>query len=347
MKTKHKHNPLIFNVLLMACSFLILLFIFSSGLNPVNIDYIYTTSFLITTIAPLLLNFYILVPHFLKKEKHLLFLVLFTSNLALSTFLAAQYFKSALDSIFTNYYFVSYFSDEKLLIIFNVFLIVTTLIFLTEDWFYSFTNEKKTLKLANQRIKGQLNSLRSQINPHFLFNSLNVIYSLTLEKKEKTKDAIVQLSDILRYIIYDSDKKTVSLKNEIDLITNYISFQKFRKTNLNTISVKKDIIDSNYQLHPMLLLPLVENCFKHGLNNEVSENYIRIQINQNSTFFKFEIENNFSMNENDSQKTIFGIGLTNIKKNLELVYPNNHTFSIQNTNALFKVKLEIKSIISK
>lgn len=107
----------------------------------------------------------------------------------------------------------------------------TTLLKLAEDWFYFNATENRILKLKNTHIETQLTALRAQMNPHFLFNSLNVIYSMAIEKKENITKAIVELSDILRYVIYDSDTERVSLKQEVELINNFIAFQNYRGLN--------------------------------------------------------------------------------------------------------------------
>ena len=220
----NNHHALLFNSVLWFCSFTILLFIFSEDNSPKKIDFIYTGSFLATIIVPVLFNLYILIPLFLKTEKYLLFVITFLLTIIVFTQLNIWFFDYFIDYLFPDYFFISYHSNSKLITIFSIFLLGTTLIKLSIDWFYFNKHENLELKLKNQQIEMQLSLLRSQINPHFLFNSLNVIYALALEKKEETKDAIVQLSDILRYVIYDSNTQRVSLKDEIELLKNYIAF---------------------------------------------------------------------------------------------------------------------------
>lgn len=195
----NNHKPLVFNLFLWVLAYVILLFSFTQS-TPTKIDYIYTGSFLTTIVIPVILNLYVLIPQFLKQEKYILYIILFIVNLILFTQLNIWFFSHLIDYIFPEYYFISYHSNTKLTTIFIIFLIVTTLIKLSEDWFYFNRNENRDLKQRNQQIQTQLLSLRAQINPHFLFNSLNVIYALAVEKKDETKDAIVQLSDIYGYI---------------------------------------------------------------------------------------------------------------------------------------------------
>jgi len=343
LKKLNNHSPLLFNLVLWFCSFTILLFIFSKGQKPIKIDYIFTVSFLISVAIPVLINLYILLPRLLKKEKYLLFGIAFISNLILFTQLHNWLFEPLLDKVFPNYFFMSYFSNTRHIIIFSIFLISTTLLKLSEDWFYFNQNENKSLKSQNELIQIQLASLRSQINPHFLFNSLNVIYALAIQKKDNVKDAVVQLSDILRYVIYDSNTERVSLKDEITLLKNYIGFQKFRVQGFNNINLKISIENDGFNIYPMLLLPLIENSFKHGIKGNLDDTFINITMDQKEGSFNFIIENNSLEGNGNNSNESSGVGLENIQKNLDIVYPNNYTFTTINVNNIFTVQLTINT----
>ena len=337
----NNHRPVVFNLMLWIISFAILIYSFSEDNLPKKIDYIYTGCFLITIIIPVLINLYFLIPKFLKHEKYLIYFSCFILNLVTFTQLNILFFNHLIDYIFPDYYFISYHSNTKLITIFSVFLIGTTLIKLSEDWFYFNRNENRKLKTKNQQIQQELSILRSQINPHFLFNSLNVIYALAVGKKEKITDAIVHLSDILRYIIYDSNTNYVLLKDEVILLKNYIEFQKIRQHQTNNISFLIEITDNNYKIHPMLLLPLIENSFKHGIKGDIENTFINISLTQNNNVFYFVIENNFS-NDSESEKDKYsGLGIDHIKKNLDIVYPKKHAFNVSKTENKFTVSLKL------
>lgn len=337
----NNHNPFLFNVILWLCSFAILLFVFSENSNPKKIDFIYTSSFLVTIIIPVFLNLYIFIPYLLKREKYFLFVIVFISTIIVFTQFNIWFFSHIIDYIFPDYYFISYHSSTKLITLFSVFLIGTTFIKLSEDWIYFNRRENKKLKFENQQIQTQLFALRSQINPHFLFNSLNVIFALALEKKEETTKAIVQLSDILRYVIYDSNTESVSLKNEIILLNNYIEFQKYRHQVSDKIRFTHNIINDNYPIYPMLLLPLIENSFKHGIKGDIENTFINLNITQDDYEFHFFIENNCAKNLVISTKENSGLGIENIQKNLEIVYPDTHLFEITKTETTFMVSLKL------
>jgi len=333
-------NTVIFNLVLWICSFTIFLFVFTENGQPKTIDIIYTGSFLATIIVPVLINFYLLIPKLLKKEKYLFYALALVVNIFVFTQFNIWFFDHFIDFVFPDYYFISYHSNITLFTIFSVFLIVTTLIKLSVDWFYFNSRENRELKIKNQQMQSELTSLRSQINPHFLFNSLNVIYALALEKKDAIKDAIVQLSDILRYVIYDSSTKHVTLKEEVTLLKNYIEFQQFRHQQSDNITFNCNIDDENYPIYPMLLLPLVENSFKYGIKGDIDHTFIHINLILKDKEFMFDIENNYSESLLET-KEHSGLGLENIKKNLEIVYPKCHELNISKTKDTFKVNLKI------
>jgi LytS/YehU family sensor histidine kinase len=251
------------------------------------------------------------------------------------------FFQSLLDILFPDFFFISYVSKINGYTIFSIFLIATTLLKLAEDWFYFNTNENTSLKLENQHIQTQLSSLRSQINPHFLFNSLNVIYAMALEKEVDITKAIVELSDVLRYVIYDSDTERVSLKDEIKLLQNYISFQKYRVQISDIVNFKIDVKNENFKIYPMLLLPLLENSYKYGITDNDSFETIQVNLSQDKNQFKFVISNANTGLKNQLDSNYSGVGLENLKNNLHLVYPKQHQFNIKNTPETFTVTIQI------
>ncbi len=341
LKKLNNHSPLLFNLVLWFCAFIVVLFIFSKGQWPIKVDYIYTLCFLITVAIPIIINLYLIIPKLLKKEKYLIFIIAFIANLLIFTQLHLWFFEPLLDTLFSNHFFISYHSNTNLVIIFSIFLVATTLIKLSEDWFHFNQNENRVLKLQNKQIQLQLSSLKSQINPHFLFNSLNVIYALAIQKKEGIEGAIVQLSDILRYVIYDSNTDKVTLKDEFKLLKNYIEFQKFRVHGFNNITFKTNIENDAFAIYPMLLLPLLENSYKHGIKGDLDKTFINIHMQQEQNQFHFKIENNCDIEDNEDLDEKSGIGLENIVKNLEIVYPGAYQFVVKEDQGVFCVELAI------
>ncbi|MDP5228756.1 MAG: sensor histidine kinase [Cellulophaga sp.] len=335
-------GPFIFNLALWVLAYGILIFIFTKGEIPIKIDFIYTLGFTLTLMFPVVLNMYVLVPNYLVQEKFFKYFFFFIINIVFFVLINYWVLLPILDLIFIDYFFISYVSKFSIIAIFFIFLILTTLIKLSKNWYYFNKTENQLLLKHNEHIKMQLSSLRSQINPHFLFNSLNVIYALAIEKKDETKDAILQLSDILRYLIYDTRNEKISLKDEISLLKNYIAFFKFRASNSENIEFYVSIDDENYSIYPMLLLPLIENSYKHSRTDDITNEFIKIQLIQKDKLLSFSIKNNIAKNAEKTNSEYSGVGLENIRLNLDLVYPKKHLLTVMETKEIFEVKLTLE-----
>jgi sensor histidine kinase YesM len=188
--------------------------------------------------------------------------------------------------------------------------------------------------------EAELQQLRSQVNPHFLFNSLNTVYAFALkENNPKTAEYIAKLANLMRYLIEDMDKEKIFVVKEIEYIRDYINLQSVRSSVEHKIDVKTDIQDPDFQIAPMLMIPFVENAFKHGMNpGKVSELRIFVQVKDNR--FVFEIENSTDRNfEAFYKEKGFGIGIENVRQRLELIYPGKNSLSISAAEDRFKVVL--------
>jgi LytS/YehU family sensor histidine kinase len=203
-------------------------------------------------------------------------------------------------------------------------------------------DDKKESEISKERIATELLYLKQQVNPHFLFNTLNNIYSLSIKNPEITPEAILKVSSILRYTLYKSDNSLALLKDEIEIINTYIDFQKLRfKNNLPVVWEVTGSPDKN-KVEPFILLPLVENAFKYGMANQ-NDSLINIQITINRDRLKFLISNK----KNLLAESYFehpGIGIKNIIRRLDLVYPGRHEFKITDENGMFSVLLEMPLI---
>ena len=341
LKRTHSHNKVIFNTILWVCSFIILLFLFSGRTTPEKIDYIYTICFVITLIIPVSINLYFLIPNYLKKEKNIAFSLFFILNLIVFSELNPLFFELIVNTFFNDYYFISYHHKVEIYFIFFIFFTLSSLSKLGEEWVYLNQIENKVLKAQKQEIENQLYYLKGQINPHFLFNSLNVLYSLAIDKKEEITNAILQLSDILRYVIYDVETNKITLNKEIDLIKNYIAFEKNRHIKNSKISFTHNV-NEQLEVYPMLLLPIIENSFKHGLKSGVKNPFVNIDLHENNNRLTFKLSNNFKQKNTLENTNYNGIGLKNIQENLTLIYPNQHTFKTEVNDGVFSVKLTLE-----
>ncbi len=337
----NKHRPIVFHSIFWVCVFIALLFLFTQGKSPASIDMIYTGSFVLLAIIPVFPILYILIPRLLKKEHYVYFILSFIAIVGISTIFLCWFYEVALDKLLPNYYFISYPNTSNLMLLFVLVSILCVLIKLAEDWFYFNTNQNRLLAAKHDTIALQLNALRGQINPHFLFNALNVIYALALDNSKETTAAILKLSDILRYVLYDSDVRQVVLKDEIQLLERYIQFQQLRLENPDRVRLEMEIENENFPLYPMLLLPLVENSFKHGLQSD--KGFIDIFIKQQNERLEVVVANDvFALSENTTSNK--GIGLETIERNLNLVYPDVHEFTILPEDTTFTIRLRLNAL---
>ena len=199
---------------------------------------------------------------------------------------------------------------------------------------------KESLMLSNKVLESEMKALRSQINPHFLFNTLNNIYTLSQLKSDKTSDAVIQLSDLLRYVIYDSNNEFVLLKEEIKYIESYIKLQLLKDDEINNISVDISVPSEELKIAPMILVPIIENSFKHSNYEDFKNGWIKIQIKTENKKLFLHAEN--SIPEISYHKDgVGGVGMENVRKRLDMIYGKDHRLSIQKGNKSYSVNLEI------
>jgi hypothetical protein len=198
---------------------------------------------------------------------------------------------------------------------------------------------KLVKQLQNERTNAELMHLKSQVNPHFLFNTLNNLYGLALEKSDQTPGLILKLSDMLRYTIYQGKKDQVLLKDEINYLNDFIELQQIRYHKPVNITFSHEITGGDLTISPLLLLILVENAYKHGVEKLTDEAFIIIKLETKEQSMVFEIENNFDENE---QSCHTGIGLQNLTQRLKLIYPDSHQLDITSKHGVYVVRLEIQ-----
>lgn len=202
-------------------------------------------------------------------------------------------------------------------------------------------NEQRKSEIEKEKISTELSYLKQQINPHFLFNSLNSIYSLSMSQSVKTTESILKLSSILRYMLYKSDDETIFLSDEIKIITDYIDLQRLRLTNKVKVNYTVDGDPSAYKIAPFILIPIIENAFKHGVDN-INQSFIEININIKGETLYLKTANTRINIKNKKDFSSEGIGMKNIKRRLELLYPNEHLLDIEEREELYILNLEMK-----
>lgn len=220
---------------------------------------------------------------------------------------------------------------------FYILIVTISAIIKTLSEFYN--NQQNKLIAETHRTTTELIYLRKQTNPHFLFNSLNSIYSLAHKKSDLVPDAIVTLSELMRYMLYETDNKTVALEKEINYIQNYIELQKLRLNNIENITVNVHGEPKNKFIEPLLLISFVENAFKYGTDYKGAA-FVKLKIIIEENSLNFWIENKVENYEKDPENS--GIGLNNIQSRLNLLYPEAHELKITETKELYKVHLNLK-----
>ena len=305
------------------------------------------------------LNVYYLMPKFVYKKKYWSY----------SGLVVLSLFVMLLVKYYLTYYLVSTnvwpegpeepnglnfnYAVQMMLGEFYVVAFVTA-IKVTIDWL---GENNRFNELEKRQLATELRFLRSQVSPHFFFNTLNNIYGLTLEKSEKAPEVVLKLSELMRYLLYATKKRKQDLASELNCIQNYIDLERIRFSDKLQVEVeiKGDLAEK--KIAPMLLIPLIENCFKHGANQNIGDVKISLKALIEGDFLYFEVRNNLPEQENQRLKPVnsqksnqlevttksSGIGLTNVKKRLELGYaPKDYKLKINQTNQHFTVKLKLK-----
>ncbi|WP_010662457.1 sensor histidine kinase [Marinilabilia salmonicolor] len=200
--------------------------------------------------------------------------------------------------------------------------------------------EIETLK--REKAESELKFLKTQVNPHFLFNALNNIYSMAYTGDESTPEKITMLSDMLRYVLYDCESDYISLYKEIDYINSFLEFQQLKTEKRQNITFEVGIHDENYQIAPMLLVTFVENAFKHSKIEKDKSGFVNIELKQNAEEFHFSVENSIRAQTTDKKtgKTR-GIGIENARNRLELLYPKKHKLIIVHDEDKYKITLKL------
>lgn len=201
-----------------------------------------------------------------------------------------------------------------------------------------YIQKKQMDELQVAKLNTEVNYLKAQINPHFLFNTLNNLYGLSLEKSDKTPASIMMLSKMMDYMLYETSEGKVSLAKDIDNIENYIGLERLRQGNNAAINYQKSGEEGDHRIVPLLMLPLVENAFKHGVSQQIKGAYVDIRVEIDNKKLRLVVENNFA--EKGDIKS-HGIGLENLKKRLEFHYPGRSALNISKSNNVHRAMLEI------
>jgi sensor histidine kinase YesM len=322
----------------------ILLKLFTTSSEIMRVDVIYTALFLLTLLPCVYFNNIILIPRFLQRSVYWIFIPAFILNVAFFSWFNLLFFDKLIDYILPGYYFISYYSLIDIGCFFLAFAVVTTLLKMARSWFGLAEADRKLAQLQQLQTSTELNALKAQINPHFLFNSLNSIYSLVLSRSDKAADAVLRLSDILRYTIYDAQDDFVPLIKELTYLNDYIELQRFRSKQETYISFKVMGDPDDLMVAPLLFIPLVENAFKHGVKGDIENAFVEVEVNITSVSLELKVKNNKGVNTGTAVVESNGVGLENVRRRLELIYPDNYRLDIVKDEKEFIVTLTLKNV---
>jgi two-component system LytT family sensor kinase len=278
------------------------------------------------------LNVLFLSPRFYDKQKKLLYLFLIIIALTvfsiIKVWIISTFYNAFINNAFVNRF--TFFSGILLLLASIVYCMVVT----------NIKQEQENKMKQAEQLSVQLKFLRSQINPHFLFNVLTSLVSLARKKSDNLESSLIMLSDIMRYMLYESDGKKVAISKEIEYLKSYIELQKLRFGNNVKIETHINATGESHTIEPMLLIPFVENAFKHG-TGWVENAVIEINLILTGEVLIFDVKNKYNPSEK-SKDTSSGIGLANVQSRLDLLYPGKHKLICNKENDLFHVKLTLQ-----
>jgi two-component system LytT family sensor kinase len=286
-------------------------------------------------------NYFILIPKYLLKGATIKYFSYTIITICLIGIIQRFINYEALKAFYPAYTDMGVWLFYKFLQ--SIVVMATPLIYLGSIFIITKVSDlqKKAKILENERLQSELKYLKSQINPHFLFNNLNNIYGLSLENSSKTSKLILKLSEFLNFSLYESSKPLIALEKEISLMNNYIELEKSRFEDRVEVNISiPDRLDK-INIPPLIFVPLVENAFKHSLKNETEIATIDIQLLINEKQLQFSVWNTKPENtvvDNTKQ----GLGLENIKKRLDIMYVSNYSLVIKEEEYKYQIDLKIK-----
>ena len=331
---KSKNKSLIREFFFQLLLHLIVFLFYSFDREAPYIESYQVVFFLNYAFAVFIIN-YFLLPKFLYKKKFLQFSLLLSAvvimTIVIEEFVLEKiYFPDTLGQTFQG--------------LFYVILDIMPVIAILSGFKFAWDLIRKLQEVEELRAsveKSELNFLKSQINPHFLFNNLNNLYAYALEKSEKTPLIILELSSVLRYMLYDCREEYVSLDNELQQLQNFVKLNELQIEGRGEVTFIPPEHSAGYKIAPLILMNFIENAFKHSLGSQTDNIVIRIKLEiKDNDLLVFECENTFHSNSNITSLSQ-GIGLRNVKKRLELIYPNSHILKINEQEGWFKVYLSL------
>lgn len=283
-------------------------------------------------------NYYYLITNYLTKDRFFTYCGLLVVTVIIVTPISNLLFLLK----YTNYqeYYNYLATNHHSYFLINMTIVGASTIFkIISDWV---KHQRERNELQTQTMQSELRFLKSQINPHFLFNTLNNLYALTLKKSDKAPEIVIKLSEMMRYMLYECNEKRVPLSKEVKYIQNYLDLEVLRQG--KDVEINFDVYGevTSQQIAPLMFIPFLENSFKHGLNHHISQGYVDIRLDVEQQSVRLRIENS----KPDSvplpeHPRSGGIGLVNVRRRLNILYPDNYDLKIENEPNSYAVDLKL------
>jgi sensor histidine kinase YesM len=331
-------NQIVQQVFFWAVSFFVLLRLFTRTGEIRTIDVIYTSLFHFPLLVGVIWN-QIALRHFLEKGLRWAYFFAFLLAVLFIIQIYPLTFDLLAGWIFPEYYFITVYEWYEIGGIGLIYVSLNLLLYLAKGWFKQQESVTQLAVLEEEKTSNELRALRAQINPHFLFNSLNTIYGEALKKTDKAPQLILELSDILRYVVENMSTEAVPLSDEIGYLNKFINLQKQRSEHPERIRFKAAEDPGNHSIPPLLLITFVENCFKHGSISEEGE-FIHINLSVNENELILSTRNSVSGTDTLPEKGS-KTGLTNARRRLELAYPGKHQLDYEQLTDEFQLTLTL------
>jgi two-component system, LytTR family, sensor kinase len=283
---------------------------------------------------------YLLLPQLFYKKKYVVFILVFIAMIITSSLVKMQILGRFLndprlldiagnwkarvyDNIIPHFFLVTAGAAGKLM--------------------FDYTRMQQRLaEVAKEKAETELNFLKSQINPHFLFNSLNSVYFLIKKDNTEARDALHKFSEMLRYQLYEMDGDKIPIEKEIHYLKDYMDLQQLRKDEKYSVEFNCSADVRGFSIEPLLLIPFVENAFKHISHHNDKTNFVKVDMSRANGMFTFQVENSKEDQRGEPKETQGGIGLPNVKRRLELLYPGKHELRVGETAKTFAIQLNLR-----
>jgi len=341
-----------YRILIHSLFWLLVLSFYTLLFGSENSDYTGAFQFVImllpiTIATTYFLNYY-LIPRYVLKKKYFLFILYFIYsfiisitlglNVVLLTFVVIADFNAG-NMVPASFNIIYLIAGNYLVVLFAVTIKLVSKWNTVEK--KNLLLEKKSMEMELRLKEAELKLLKAQIHPHFLFNTLNNLYGLVLAGSENAPQIVLKISSLLDYMLYKSNKPYVSIASEVQYIKDYLELEKLRYSKLQ-IEFSEKGISNKVSIAPMILQPFVENAFKHGISKEVGMQWLNLEISVDNGHLEFRVKNpRVAESSNDETGYSEGIGLNNVKKRLDILYPGRYKLNIKEDNSTFDIILNI------